>query len=458
VKMRLLLIGLAWAASLFGQHHFSWQEACFNNPAAPYCAGHEYAVKPTKDGASRNVGAPLESLPIDAAGIDWRFADPSADALAVLDCTKLSASSLAHNLIDQLGADQGLSAADVQSIFRGLSAVDHVALSVRDNRIVLMVTGRSRDSILLAPETGWKAAPLEGSAVLIGHADAVDQAVQRIGNPTPLGELASLARQRPMDGDFWTVGSARLAGQEAVKAGVKRFSLTAAIRDRITSDTAFEFEGVPDASAIQTWLKTLGDAKLEGNVVHARMSLEANETRQNSGQIAASLLGQRLGALIKSARYLPARESTLAVHTRPVIYGLDDGAREVQQYNPTAASSSISSSPAETVKDLSGVWVFTHFDARFQGTIELRQTGPVFTGTWHTATGKSEPDSSLAGRVDGNVVSFTRAVGSNQNFVLTLSADGNRLDGFGDGFFLNHTNLNMQRASGVAPSATAARQ
>jgi hypothetical protein len=358
-----------------------------------------------------------------------------------------------------LGADQGLSPADVQSIFRGLSAVDHVALSVRENRIVLMVTGRSRDSILLAPETGWKATSLEGNAVLIGHADAVDQAVQRIASPTPLGELASLARQRPMDSDFWTAGAARLAGQEAVKAGVKRFSLTAAMRDRVTSDTAFEFDGVPDAKAIQTWLKTLGDAKVEGNVVHARMSLETlTEEQQNSAKIAASLLGQRFGVLIKSARYLPARESATTVHARPVIYGLDDGAREVQQYDPAAASAPITPSPAQPVKDLSGVWAFTHFDARFQGTIVLRQTGSVLTGTWHTSTGKSEPDSSLAGRVDGNVVSFTRAVGNNQTFVLTLSADGNRLDGYGDGFFLNHTNLNMQRAAGAGSSATAIRQ
>jgi hypothetical protein len=37
--------------------------------------------------------------------------------------------------------------------------------------------------------------------------------------------------------------------------------------------------------------------------------------------------------------------------------------------------------------------------------------------------------------------------------VLTLSADGNRLDGFGDGWFLSHTNLNMQRVAAKASSA-----
>lgn len=458
--MRILFIGFAAAASLFGQHHFSWQDACFKNPAAPYCAGHDFAIKPTKDGAvARSSVAPLEVLPttIDAAGIDWRFADPSADALAVLDCRKLSGSSLAHNFIGQLGAEQGLSQSDVETIFRGLSAVDRVALSLRDDRVVLMVTGRSNDSVLLAPGTGWKATSLEGNAVLIGHIDAVDQAAQRIAKFSQLSELANMALERPADSDFWTAGSARLAGQEALKAGVKRFSLTVLLRDRLTSETAFEFDAIPDASAIQTWLKTLGNAKVAGNAVHSSMEMDTGEALRNSGAIATSLVGQRLGVLIKSARYLPVRESATTVHTRPVIFGLDDGGREVQHFEPTAPSSATTSSPAQAVTDLSGVWSFTHAGARFQGTIVLRQTGSFFTGTWHTREGKSEPDTSIAGRVDGNIVSFTRAVGNNQTFVLTLSVDGNRLDGFGNGFFLNHTNLTMQRASGVVPSGIAKR-
>jgi hypothetical protein len=78
----------------------------------------------------------------------------------------------------------------------------------------------------------------------------------------------------------------------------------------------------------------------------------------------------------------------------------------------------------------------------------LRQSGSTFAGTWHTSRGKSEPDDQVTGRVDGNTVTLWRFIGNNkQSFVLTLSADGNRLDGFGDGFFLNHTNLNMVRSA-----------
>src|SRR5262249_48262314 len=43
-----------------------------------------------------------------------------------------------------------------------------------------------------------------------------------------------------------------------------------------------------------------------------------------------------------------------------------------------------------------------------------------------------------------------------QNYALSLSPDGNRLDGFGDGWFINHANLNMQRSAITAPPRTAA--
>ena len=459
MKIRILAFGLAWTLCLYGQHQrFSWQESCFKNPGLPYCDGHDFAVKPNKDGKTPSAGTSPGTLPsmpsaVDAGGIDWRFADPSADALAVLKCSKLSASPLAHSLIDLLGANQGLSQPEVQNIFRGLSGVDQVALSLREDRIVLLVTGRTPDSILPVPEAGWKAVSLAGNAILIGHAGAVDQAVQRLSMASPLGELAGRALNRPADSEFWAVGSAKLGGPEAVTAGVKVFSVTASIRDRLASDTAFEFNGAPEAGAIRAWISTLADPKIEGNVVHVRMSKDADETRQSSGQIAVSPLGQRLGALIISARYLPVRDTAITVHTKPVIYGLDDGPREVK-YVPSASDTSASVSRAQAVTDLSGTWAFTHAEARFQGTIVLRQTGSAITGTWHTSTGKSEPDSSLTGRVDGNTVTFTRFVGNNQSFVLTLSADGNRLDGFGDGWFLNHTNLNMQRsAATLLPSA-----
>jgi hypothetical protein len=344
MRIRLFALGLVWAASLFGQYghpRFSWQEACFKNPGAPYCPGHDYAIKPpappAKDAAPRNIVTnPFSSTQrggtpslIEVGGIDWRFADPFADALVGFNFSGLSASPLARSLIVQLGASQGLTEADMRKIFDGLSGVDQVALSARGNRVVVMVTGSVADSTFPAPEAGFKALPVSGNAMLVGHADAVDQAAQRIAMKVPPAELTRLAEERQASSEFWAIGAPGLVGQQAVSAGVKRFSLTVSIQNRFTSDLAFEFNGVPSANTLRTWQTKLGAATLEGNVVHVRMSMEGDEVQQKFAKITASPIGQRLAVLVAAARYLPVRDTTVPKQTKPVIYGLDGGPKEV---------------------------------------------------------------------------------------------------------------------------------
>jgi hypothetical protein len=338
MKLRLFVFGLASAYCLYGQRPpkgFDFDEACFRNPSLPYCGMRDFVNKPapaTKGGKpaySVGTSAPGASTTTDTAGIDWRFADPSADALAALNCSNLSATPLAHSLIDQLGSSQGLTPQETQNVFRALSSVNQVAISIRENNILILATGRAPDSILPASEAGWKAVPLGGTALMIGHTDAVDQALQRLATDNPLGDLAVTALQRTGDREFWAVWSAKMASPEAASAGVKRFALTASLRDRLTSDTVFEFDGAPDPSTTHAWMSTLGDAKIEGNAVRVRLSMEAEETRRSGSQIALSALGQRLGPIVKSARYLPMRDTGTAPRTKPVIFGLDGGPQEV---------------------------------------------------------------------------------------------------------------------------------
>jgi hypothetical protein len=343
VKICVLALGFVWAVSLCGQSRFSWQDYCFKNPGAPVCRGNDYAVKPparTKDSAPRNVvtsprpstsGTVAPSL-IVVGGIDWRFADPFADALVGFNFRGLSNSLLTRSLIAQLGAKQGLTEADIQKIFDGLAGVDQVALSIRNNRMVALVTGSVADSTLPPPEAGLKAVPISGSGMLFGHADAVDQAVQRIAMKIPPTELTRLAEERQASSDFWAIGSAGLVGPQAVSAGVKRFSLTVWIRDRLTSDVALEFNRVPSANTLQKWQTKLGATTVEGNSIHLRVLMEADDVQQKFGQIVASPLGQGLAALVESARYLPVRESPIQKRTKPMIYGLDGGPKEVNQY------------------------------------------------------------------------------------------------------------------------------
>ena len=51
---------------------------------------------------------------------------------------------------------------------------------------------------------------------------------------------------------------------------------------------------------------------------------------------------------LKSARNLPVRDTAATVHTKPLIYGLDEGAREVKEYVPEAAPVSEHAAPPQT--------------------------------------------------------------------------------------------------------------
>jgi hypothetical protein len=111
------------------------------------------------------------------------------------------------------------------------------------------------------------------------------------------------------------------------------------------------------------------------------------------------------------------------------------------------------SKPANAnVPDVSGAWYFTStWRDWHKGRIVLKQTGTKLTGMWHTIDGKKEEDLPLFGEVVGNTVYITRyniwGKYENQNrFTLSLLNGGNQLFGYGEGFFINHADLNMARA------------
>ena len=343
MRVRAPALCLVCVVSLCGQRKFSWQDACFKNPRLPYCTGHESAVKKTpkeKDPTKRSIFAPPLPLPPGKAGaaveiadgMDWRFADPEADALVGFNGRKLAASPLARGLLSRLGTELGLGAPDMQKIFDTLSGVDHVALSIRGSKILVMFSRRAADWTLPALEAGWKSSPVEGNAMLIGPAPEVDQALRRLATGDPPDELWSLATSLQAAGEFWAAGSGALGGQQPAGSVVHRFSLTVSTQDRFTSEAAFSFEVAPDANMLRIWPAALGAVEVDGNLLRVRMSMSPDEAQRDFPQIAASPLGLRLAELVKVARYLPAPAAPAGGRSKPVIYGLDGGAREVGQH------------------------------------------------------------------------------------------------------------------------------
>jgi len=347
MRIRVLALGLVWAASLYGQarrgpaRRFNWQDYCFKNSAAPFCAGHDYAIKrePLPKEAPQNaITNPFPPVPrsatsslIVASGIDWRFVDPLADAVAGFNPSGLAASPLARVLITQLGTSQGMTETDMRKVLDSLLGAEQVALSVREKRIVALITSRGANPTLPALEADWKAVALTGNGMLLGQAEAVEQAVQQIATAAPPAAVTRFAEERQASSDFWVLGPAGMLGPSAVSAGVNRFLLTVSLRDRLTIDAAFEFIGAPDANTLRQWQTTFGAVTLESDVVHVRASMDTDEAQRKFGQIAASPLGERLAGLVKAARYLPARDTTLPKQSRPMIYGLDGGPREINQ-------------------------------------------------------------------------------------------------------------------------------
>jgi hypothetical protein len=186
--------------------------------------------------------------------------------------------------------------------------------------LVAMVTGVS-GATPPAMEEGWKAVPVSQNAMLIGHAEAVDQAAQRVAAKTPPAEWTRAAEQWQSNTEYWAVGSGGFAGPQAVTAGLQRFSLAISLRNMVASDLEFEFGGAPGADALRLWPMP-GD--INGNSFHAKISITPNAAPQWFGEIAGSPLGQRLASLLKVARYLPVRE-TAPRQSKPVINGLGGG-------------------------------------------------------------------------------------------------------------------------------------
>jgi hypothetical protein len=333
MRIRLLGLGLACAACVCGQyrHRFSWQNYCFDHPGSVVCGGHEYAVKRNKSGATGALVSAPPSPMVD--GIDWRFADPDSDALAGIHFSALSESPLGRTLITQLGAKQGFTEADIERLLDGLAGVDRIALSIRDKRIVAMLTGRFPDPPLPTQEAGLKFAPISGNMMLFGHAEAVDEALRRIATQAMPAGSVEFAEEWQATSELWLIGAPGLVGPEAVNAGVKRFWITLAVRDRFSSDLALEFDAAPGVDTVQALQTALGPATVEGTAIHSRVSVNAEEARQKFGAIANSLVGLRLAALTGAARQLRLREPpdpNAPKRPKIVIYGLDGGPKEVK--------------------------------------------------------------------------------------------------------------------------------
>ena len=334
----MLVISLVAAASLPGQYRsqrHSWQNDCFNNPRLPYCMGHDSAVKPERPEKDPKSGTGYsDPLPpavnvtpeeIAAGAIDWRFTDPSADTLIGFHARKLSALPMARAVIAQLAASQKLTTADNQKILDALSNVDQVAISVREKETLIMATGRKSDTIPPPLDPDWKAVPVARTAIVIGPAAVVDQALQRMATDLPPTESMRWMMKRQASTDFWRSGAIAVPPATGDKL---QSVLTVSIDDHFSSDLALEFPKPPEAATLAALPPTLKGI-VENNVVHVRAAAESDEVQPKLSKLFVTPTGDSLAVLITSIRYLPVHDPAIPKQAKPVIYGLEDGPQEL---------------------------------------------------------------------------------------------------------------------------------
>jgi len=122
-------------------------------------------------------------------------------------------------------------------------------------------------------------------------------------------------------------------------------------------------------------------------------------------------------------------------------------AQKLRAHAGTKRSAPKQKNSKTTATDLTGTWYFEISHNEHRGYIKLKQSGTLITGIWHT-TSKQEDDTPIVGQVYGNKVALRRSKvwGSHdQTFDLEILQGGVQLYGYGEGFFLHHSDLNMRR-------------
>jgi hypothetical protein len=145
----------------------------------------------------------------------------------------------------------------------------------------------------------------------------------------------------------------------------------------------------------------------------------------------------------------PVRASNLIRDNEPPQGETDttSKAQDSKVHAGTGQSGSRKKNRKTTSPDLTGTWYFEISNNEHRGYVKLKQSGTLITGTWHT-TSKQEDDTPVIGTVNGNRVALRRSKvwGSHdQTFDLEILHGGIQLYGYGEGFFLNHSDLNMRR-------------
>jgi hypothetical protein len=287
-----------------------------------------------------------------AAEQDWRFAHPGATLVGGIRVDALLQSPILNKVIEQATAKDQATAMGVAMVRGVLSGVSEVRFSIldvgagKDPEVLTLITGRMDDAALTALAKGKATVHrVDANTLLVGEGSSVEDAIRRLSEPPVAIHNRGVLRGKALgEYDLWIAGTLpampiTAALSEMVHGLALGFSLRDDFRLEVAIDTAsaeMAEELIRKVREAQREQPAAAGAKLltdvDGTTARFRVTVEKSVIDQAIQEAMANgKIGSPASGLFGAATPAPApkfKEKEPARKTI-VIYGLDDGTREI---------------------------------------------------------------------------------------------------------------------------------
>jgi hypothetical protein len=299
----------------------------------------------------------ISLCPVFAQSIDrdWQFAQPGATLVGGVRVEALLQSPILNTVIEQATAKDPTMTAMVGMLRGVLDGVSEVRFSMLDAgtgnqpEVLTLVTGRMDDAAAKALSQGKATVHrVDANTLLLGDAGPVAAAVQRLTRPSAAVQNRAVQRGKSLSSyDLWIAGTLPAMPMTAALGDMLHgLALGFSLRDDFRAEVALETasadmaaELIRQARAAQREQpETAGaalEAEVDGTTARFRVSVEKKILDQAIQEAVASgkLGSNSLFGTSAATPPLPKFKEKEPERKTIMIYGLDDGPREIDPAN-----------------------------------------------------------------------------------------------------------------------------
>jgi hypothetical protein len=329
-------------------------------------ARHEAVLPPPPPVSPQRPSVPQPTV-VTVGEADWRFADPSASLVGGVNVDSLLHSELVHKVLQELASKMG-QGAELLSTLAENSGISQIHFSVGEQAgkpaVLLLTYGALHDATVaaLTQQGNVQMRRVDLMTTLFGSGADLEQAARRLQATQPVLRPALLrqAKELAADSDVWVAGS--IPQMKGVSMAMPFEELSLGLRMQhdvqltmnVNAGSPKKAQDLADQilKSPQADLASMGvsiNATVNGSSVKVLFGMNGDRVRQaiteafdkNAGPgisglariagLANALSGPGLptGLPAASSAAAPAAAPATSARQKAVIYGLDDGPREV---------------------------------------------------------------------------------------------------------------------------------